>query len=345
MNSKLYFWRLEELAVFGLWRDCKNIYISSGFLLRFGILSNAKFLPKIRLICQLKTNFKNQGQIKFSWFETISIKMSHLWISVEANSTFVFLSSPLLSFLMTGNHSYWGNLRHCHLTFLYLYWLCNSPYPRIPIEANTITWLKTDNCQELPPAMTPFSCRDSRQPGFVFESHLHRIVRRWQQNLSRPPFDSVTNDFLWPWLKFDDLFNIFLDQQMINIDEQWSTNDEQYQFQKWWEMDRLWCARKQYSKRWVDKNLWSKWSRKNNSRNDERLWCLICGGRSYVPKEGSQPQDVGTRLETIFDKFVPKERIQLPSVVSRLNEKLSRVGDSDAGDNWKSDQTHCRHKC
>ena len=69
---------------------------------------------------------------------------------------------------------------------------------------------------------------------------------------------------------------------------------------------------------------------KNNSRNDERLWCLICGGRSYVPKEGSQPQDVGTRLETIFDKFVPKERIQLPSVVSRLNEKLSRVGDSDA---------------
>ena len=142
MNSKLYFRRLEELAVFGLWRDCKNIYISSGFLLRFGILSNAKFLPKIRLICQLKTNLKNQGQIRFSWFETISIKMSHLWISVEANFTFVFLSSPLLSFLMTGNHSYWGNLRHCHLTFLYLYWLCNSPYPRIPIEANTITWLK-----------------------------------------------------------------------------------------------------------------------------------------------------------------------------------------------------------
>ena len=57
---------------------------------------------------------------------------------------------------------------------------------------------------------------------------------------------------------------------------------------------------------------------------------MICGGRSYVPKEGSQPQDVGTRLKIIFDKFVPKERIQLPSVVSRLNEKLSRVGDSDA---------------
>ena len=68
---------------------------------------------------------------------------------------------------------------------------------------------------------------------------------------------------------------------------------------------------------------------KNNSRNAERLRCLICGGRSYVPKEGSQPQDVGTRLTIIFDKFVPKERIQ----PSRLNEKLSRVGDSDAGDN------------
>ena len=279
MNSKLYFRRLEELAVFGLWRDCKNIYISSGFLLRFGILSNANFWPKIRLICQLKTNLKIKAKLNFP----------DLKPSPSKCHTCEFLLRPTL------------HLYFCLPHFYHFWWQAT-----IPIEETsaTVTWHSyiyidcvilltlaflsrptqsldsslsdADNCQELPPAMTPFSCRDSRQPGFVFESHLHRIVRRWQQNLSRPPFDSVANDFLWPVLKFDDLFNMFLDQQMINIDEQWSTNDEQYQFQKWWEMDRLWCARKQYSKRWVDKNLWSKWSRKTipETMRDFDVWSV-----------------------------------------------------------------------
>ena len=215
--------------------------------------------------------------------------MSHLWISVEANSTFVFLSSPLLSFLMTGNHSYWGNLRHCHLTFLYLYWLCNSPYPRIPIEANTITWLKFVWRWQLPRIATgndtlflprfasawiciwiSFASYCSAMTTKPFAASIWFRYKRFFMTCVeiQRPFQYVswsTND-QWMmnntdsrnderWIDFDVRGNNILRDELTKIFDQ---NDREKQFQKRWEtlMFDLWrqklCSqgRKSTSRRW-----------------------------------------------------------------------------------------------